>query len=147
MIITFSKKYAEAPSHNLRDTVTETAEHIGMKNYRLTWPSDLPIGNVLASITWAKGRRVRFTLETRDAYKHGSRRAASGRHMRKASWEAHRDIMEALFDADPQATIKTALATYKGRKDFHLQFPATAHKNFGGSLMNPVTIRSTTVLR
>lgn len=145
MIITFSKNYAAAPSHNpLSDTVIETAEHIGIKNYRLTWHTDSAIGNVYASITWATGRRVRFTLETRDAYKHGSRRAASGRHMRKASWEAHRDVMEALFDADKDATIKTALATYRGRKDFYNKFPATAAHNTG-SIMHPRSIADNTV--
>ncbi len=145
MIITFSKGYAASPSHNpLSDVVLETAEHIGVKNYRLTWPSDSPIGNVYAQITWATGRRVRFTLSTRDSHKHGSRRSSSGRHMPKASWEAHRDVMEALFDADPHATLKTALATYRGRKDFHMKFPATAHKNVG-SIMNPCTFRSTSV--
>lgn len=145
MIITFSKSFAAAPSHNLVDTVVETAEHIGVKNYRLTWQHDSPIGNLFASITWAKGRRVRFTLGTRDNKAHGSRRNANGRRMCKASWEAHRDVMEALFDADPHAVLKTALATYRGRKDFHLKFPDTAFKNFGGSIMNPVTIRSTSV--
>jgi hypothetical protein len=145
MIITFSKKYAESPSHRpLADVVVETVENVGVRKYRLTWEHDSPIGNLLASITWSTGRRVRFTLETRDAWKHGSRTAASGRHMRKASWEAHRDVLTALFDADPDATVKTALATYRGRKHFHDSFPATAHKNCG-SVMQPVTIRECSV--
>lgn len=146
MIITFSERYASAPSHQpLEDTVLETVDHVSQTKYRLTWQSDSPIGNVYAQITWSKARRVRFTLGTRDSRKYGSRRSAAGRHMPKASWEAHRDIMEALFDADPDARIKTALATYRGRKDFHSKFPTTAHKNIG-SIMHPCTMRETTVL-
>ena len=146
MIITFSEKYAASPSHRpLENVVCETANLIGIKNYRLTWEHDSPIGNVYAAITWSAGRRVRFTLETRDAWKHGSRTAASSRHMRKASWEAHRDVMAELFEVDPQATIRTALATYRGRKHFHDTYAETAHKNVG-SIMEPRTIRNMTVL-
>lgn len=144
MIITFSAKYAAAPSHNLENTVVETVENIGVKNYRLTWEHDSLIGNLVPSITWSKGRRVRFTIETRDAWKHGSRTSASGRHMRKASWEAHRDVMTALFDADHDATIKTAFATYRGRKDFHDTFESTGNTNVG-SKAAPRTMRECSI--
>lgn len=70
--------------------------------------------NVYVEITWQTARRVRFTLVTRDAWAKGSRTAASGRHMRKASWEAHRDALTALFEVDGDAVIRTALATYRG---------------------------------
>ncbi len=115
--------------------MVETVENIGVKNYRLTWEHDSLIGNLVPSITWSKGRRVRFTIETRDAWKRGSRTSASGRHMRKASWEAHRDVMAALFDADHGATIKTAFATYRGRKDFHDTFGITPRRipNYSGN--------------
>lgn len=145
MIVTFSKKYAVSPSHQpLMNVIHETTENVGVKNYRLTWEHDSPIGNLYASITWSKGRRVRFTIETRDARKHGSRRSASGRHMRKASWEAHRDVMRALLAADPDATIRTGFATYKGRQHFEETFESTAFRNVG-SRMSPVTIRECSV--
>lgn len=145
MIITFSKAYAASPSHNpLESVVVQTADNIGVRDYRLTWRADSPVGNLYATITWARGRRVRFTLETRDAYKHGSRTSASGRHMRKASWEAHRDVMAALFDTDPEAIIKTAMATYRGRKHFHDSFPDTARVNVG-SQARPATMPDCTV--
>lgn len=140
MIITFSKKFMsglgdrEGTALDIR--VLSEADAVGYRHYG---------GNVYAVITWARGSRVRFTLETKDAWARGSRTAASGRHMRKASWEAHRDVLQALFDLDPDATIRTALATYRGREDFKRQFPTTAHKNVG-SVMQPVTFRSTTVL-
>lgn len=147
MIITFSDGGAADCARNgstLAQQIDAVVDVVSIKNYRLTWRHDTSIGNVYCAITWARGRRVRFTLETRDAYKHGSRKAASGRHMRKASWEAHRDVMAALFKLDPDAVIRTALATYRGKADFERQYPTTAHAN-RGSRMNPVTIRSTTV--
>lgn len=145
MIISFSPVIAaNNPANVLSALVERAVDTVSLRSYRLTWKGDSPIGNVYCAITWARGRRVRFTLETHDAHKHGSRKAASGRHMRKASWEAHRDVMAALFKLDPDAVIRTALATYRGKADFERQYPATAHAN-RGSVMNPVTIRSTTV--
>lgn len=145
MIVTFSERYAASPSRNLANTVVETTEHVGVRDYRLTWLYDSPVGNLYAAITWERGRRVRFTIETRDAYKRGSRRSAAGRHMRKASWEAHRDVLTALFDADPDAVVRTGFATYRGRKHFHNTFEGTAQHNVG-SMMQPVTIRSCSIV-
>src|SRR5437868_14855302 len=108
MIVTFSKDYTPV---SYEQAVVGVTEGVSVANYRLTWEHDSPVGNLYASITWAHGRRVRFTIETRDAYKHGSRTAACGRHMRKASWEAHRDVMRAILTLDPRATIKAGLAT------------------------------------
>jgi len=146
MIITFSK-LAIAKHAILRDMATAVemvVNEVSVDNYRLTWDHDSPIGNLLASITWAKGRRVRFTLETRDAWKKGSRTSSAGRHMCKASWEAHRDVLRALFKLDPQASVKTALAIYCGRDDFEREFPATGRKNIG-SMMQPKTMPECTV--
>ena len=131
MLITFSKHYLTSPSHrDIVATVIETGDEVSRQKYGC---------NVYPQTTWATPRRVRFTLETRDAWAHGSRTSASGRHMRKASWEAHRDVLVALFDVDPDATIKTALATYYGRKDFHDKFPSTGGKNIG-SQVQPITM-------
>ena len=143
MIIIFSKPWAASPSHKTHDTVVETVDSIGRQKFPLKGRG----GNLVAGITWCTGRRVRFVLNTRDAWALGSRTAASGRHMRKASWEAHRDVMVALFDVDPNAVIKTALATYRGRKHFYDTFERTAGANFGGSLMNPCSIRSCSIWR
>lgn len=141
MIITFSKQFCAEP-RNLADYVVCIVDVVSNKLYWVE--EDKPAGNLYASITWGKGRRVRFVIATRNARAHGSRRAASGRHMCKASWEAHRDVMTALFAADPQATIRTGFATYKGLQHFRETFAATAHKNVG-SLMHPVTIQSCSI--
>lgn len=84
--------------------------------------------------------KVRFTLGTRDSFAYGSRRAASGRHMPKASWQAHRDVMRAIYAADPSAVLVTALATYNGRSDFESRFEATGNTEVG-SRMAPALIR------
>jgi hypothetical protein len=144
MIVTFGKELPVAKTGDLAGIITAIVDRVSVDLYRLTWEHDSPIGNLYTSITWAKGRRVRFTIETRDAWKHGSRTSQSGRHMRKASWEAHRDIMRAIFVYDSQATIKTALATYRGAKDFEAKFPATGDKNVG-SIMYPCTMRECSI--
>lgn len=153
MIITFSKNYAASPSHNpLVSNVLETVENIGLQHYRLPlavivkhgWNGG-PFGNLFAGITWTNGRRVRFTIQTRDPDAKGSRRSAGGRRMRKASWEAHRDVMRALLKADKDATIRTGFATYRGLVNFEETHAATAHRNVG-SQADPVTIRECSVL-
>lgn len=141
MIVTFSKDSHAAKQNMLSGVVRSIVDGVSVDQYRLD--GEL-VGNLVAAITWYRGRRVRFTIETRDAYKRGSRRSASGRHMRKASWEAHRDVMRQLFSYDSQATIRTAFATYRGREDFEASFPATAHHNVG-SMMHPVTIRECSI--
>lgn len=140
MIVTFKVE----PKRGYAQLVEDTVNAVSVKAYRLTWKSDSPIGNLYASITWARGRRVRFTIETRDAYKHGSRTSSSGRHMRKASWEAHRDVMRALLKIDPDATIRTGFATYRGLSHFEATHLETGHKNVG-SMIQPVTIRECSV--
>ena len=88
--------------------------------------------------------KVRFTLDVASSFAPGARTSASGRHMPKASWQAHRDVISAIFDADPEAVLQTALATYKGRDDFLARFEATGDTNCG-SQMHPVAIRDTAV--
>ena len=148
MLITFSKEfYAQRFYPHGAGTasfVVGVVDEVSVKKYRLTWENDSPIGNLAASITWWNGRRVRFTLETRDAWKRGSRTSASGRHMRKASWEAHRDVLAALFELDAGATIKTTLAIYRGREDFEAKFPATGDKNVG-SIIEPRTMKECSI--
>lgn len=92
-----------------------------------------------------KGRnKTLFTLRVRDSRGPGARVSASGRHMPKASWQAHRDVMEAIFRFDPSAFLHTALADYDGREDFLRKYEATGDKNVG-SMMEPVSFRETAV--
>ena len=81
---------------------------------------------------------VRFTLRTHDSKKAGSRRSQSGRHMAKACWHVHRDVLGALFDLEPDARIVTARADYRGKTSFAANFAATGDQNIG-SMMDPLT--------
>jgi hypothetical protein len=56
----------------------------------------------------------------------GSRRSSSGRRGPWACWHAFRDVLQAVFDKYPDATVRTALATYRGAEGFARTFPGTA---------------------
>ncbi len=83
---------------------------------------------------------VHFTLRTKSGHGAGSRRSASGRRMAKACWHAHRDVMQALFDAYPDAVLQTALAKYTGAQSFADTFESTGDGNVG-SMAQPLPMR------
>ena len=66
----------------------------------------------------------------------GARKSWSGRRLNAACWHAYRDVLMGIFDANPDARVQTALATYKGRDDFMAKFPATGDRNIG-SMVQP----------
>jgi len=76
-------------------------------------------------------RSSRGRVVTLDSHGQGSRRSWSGRHGKWACWHAYRDVMLALFEVNPDATIRTSLATYKGRQGFLDTYPGTAYHNIG----------------
>src|SRR3954462_706672 len=55
----------------------------------------------------------------------GARTSSSGRHGPYACWHAYRDVLQALFDAYPDARVRTGLANYIGRDGFESEYPAT----------------------
>jgi hypothetical protein len=61
----------------------------------------------------------------------GARRSHSGRRMAAACWHAHRDVLRELFSQYPHATVRTALATYRGREGFEDWFEMTGATNVG----------------
>lgn len=81
------------------------------------------------------GETVAFRTIVRDSRRAGARRSAEGRRMPVACWHATRDVLAALFDADPDAVVTTALARYDGRDGFHRTFPGT-DRNVG-SMIHP----------
>lgn len=144
MILTINKA---AMCDHPGEAIEAIAAKVSARLYPLTEfiaPGQKPFGNVYVAITWVKGSRVSFTIRTRYSKKHGSRTSASGRHMPKASWEAHRDVMLALFEVWPEATLRTAHATYRGRQNFLDTFEATGNHNVG-SQFHPVTILSCSI--
>lgn len=102
-------------------------------------------GNVvIESLSRVNGRTTRVKIGTLDSYAHGSRTSASGRHGRWASWQAFRDILTAVFDADPAAVVRTGIAVYRGRDGFRDTFPGTYYHNVG-SMMAPANMGSLAV--
>lgn len=85
-----------------------------------------------------RGKRVehvKFGLRVKDSSGPGARRSVGtfgpSRRMIAACWHLHRDIMLAIFDAFPEARLKTALADYRGRDAFEDEFPETYYANIG----------------
>jgi hypothetical protein len=76
-------------------------------------------------------------LYTHDSHGPGARRSHSGRRMRVACWHAWRDVLAELFEQYPEATVRTALATYKGKGGFEDWFEMTGATNIG-SFMEPL---------
>lgn len=70
----------------------------------------------------------------------GQRRSAQGRRINAACWHAYRDALQALFDAEPDAKVKTAFAKYYGAEQYSEKFPATGWANIG-SMAQPVQFR------
>lgn len=69
----------------------------------------------------------------------GSRTSWKGKKLKAASWEAHRDFLKALFDINPNASVRTKFAHYAGKDSFYELFPDTAYINIG-SQMEPCTM-------
>jgi len=87
-----------------------------------------------------KGRAVAFTLTVANSRAKGGRIGHSGRRVCACCWHGHRDIMQALFDAYPDARLQSAQADYRGKDDFEDSFEATGYTNIG-SQMSPLYFR------
>lgn len=90
------------------------------------------------SIKNSDGTRYSVSLRAFDSRGAGTRTSASGRRGPYVSWEAFRDVLEAIFAEYPTARIATSLATYNGKDDFEAKYPGTAYKVVG-SMFNPVS--------
>ena len=69
-----------------------------------------------------------------DSRAYGARTSSSGRHGPYASWEAYRDVLIAIFEEWPHATVRTGLAYYRGREGFEEGYPDTAYINIGSQM-------------
>lgn len=78
---------------------------------------------------------VRFTLRVVNSSGPGAHQSTSygGKRRRTvaACWHAHRDVLRVIFTRYPNATIRSAFATYNGRASFNRTFPATYDHNAG----------------
>jgi hypothetical protein len=56
------------------------------------------------------------------------------RHINAVCWHGHRDFMALLFDLLPDVTLRTKLATYKGKEGFEQDYPDTYYTNAGSQM-------------
>lgn len=87
-----------------------------------------------------KGNFLHFTLTVLDSAGPGGRRSHTGRRVAAACWHAHRDIMQAIFQLEPDALLITAFARYEGQYNFRDTFEATGYNNIG-SIAQPLYMR------
>jgi hypothetical protein len=79
------------------------------------------------------GRAIAFTLTVLDSRKSGARRGRGGRRIAAACWHVNRDVMRAVFEYNPAARYKTAVADYCGLDSFNELYPSTAWQNIGSN--------------
>jgi hypothetical protein len=94
-------------------------------------------GNVMFNRFDSLRNGFNFTLRVRSSKAPGHRVSHTGRRIPSACWHVHRDFMRALFALQPDATIRSHLACYKGKNGFERDYPATGSKNIG-SIMQPL---------
>jgi len=86
------------------------------------------------------GGFIHFTLRVASSKDDGAKVSASGRRSVALCWHGHRDVMQAIFDAHPDAILVTAMARYEGAEGFDDTYPATGDQNIG-SMMQPLSYR------
>jgi hypothetical protein len=84
-----------------------------------------------------KGNSCRFTLRVKDTHLPPARKSSTGRHTNAVNWMAHAEVMAALFEAEPDSILVTALTTYTGKADFDRRHRDTYSHN-AGSKVAPV---------
>lgn len=98
--------------------------------------SKLYNGNVALDVRGMNGRAIRFGLKVRSSHGDGAHRSWQGRRTTSACWHVHAEFFRALFDAFPDARIKSAMADYKGRESFEKLYELTGMRNIG-SMIQP----------
>lgn len=54
-----------------------------------------------------------------------NQRTGRPRRVAAVCWHGHRDFLRALFDVNPDARVRTALADYRGREGFEREYLST----------------------
>lgn len=84
----------------------------------------------LEDLNGVRRNRFRFKMGATSG-KPGSRKSWTGRRGPWACWHSFRDVLAAIFIADPDALIRTGMATYKGAHGFLDKYPETGDRNVG----------------
>jgi len=96
-----------------------------------------PSGNLTFNRLDPKGRGFNMTLRVRDSKGRFHRRGYSGRRLTAACYHGHYAFMESLFDLEPEAVIRSAMATYDGQEQFYNTAGNAGYRNIG-SQMTPL---------
>lgn len=91
----------------------------------------------LEDLHGVRRNRFRFKMGATSG-KPGGRKSASGRRGPWACWDAFRDVLAGIFIEDPEALIRTGMATYKNARDFLNKYPYSGDRNVG-SMAAPVS--------
>jgi hypothetical protein len=86
--------------------------------------------------------QCRARLAVTDSRGPGSRTSASGRHGPYACWHSYRNVLRAVFERWPHATVTSGhgwRVTYRGEDGFRELYPGTGRVNIGG-YASPVTM-------
>ena len=89
----------------------------------------------LEDLHGVRRNRYRFKMGATSG-KPGSRKSWTGRRGPWACWDAFRDVLAAIYIADPDALIRTGMATYRNAPDFLDKYQETGDRNVG-SVMAP----------
>ena len=84
----------------------------------------------LEDLNGVRRNRFRFKMGATSG-KPGSRKSASGRRGPWACWDSFRDVLAAIFIADPNALIRTGMATYRNAPDCLDKYQETGDRNVG----------------
>lgn len=90
--------------------------------------------NIIASnVRIHSNNRFSVKIDMSDSRKPGSRRSASGRHGKYASWWTFFDIMAGVYNLNEGARIKTGNTVYRGYSDFNSQTMFGPQINIGSA--------------
>lgn len=107
--------------------VEEVSSSLYQDNLKVKNCSPLSSNRIRATVTVksSKGRGARLSYPNSQGKQH---------HLAAACWHAYRDVLSRLFQFNPEASVRTAHAIYKGREDFLLKFEATGKHNIGSEM-------------
>jgi len=104
----------------------------GITKQQLTEVINLGADNIIFNRhPGCEGKFLHFTLRVTDSKGPFAKQSATGRRSTSLCWHGHRDVMEAIFDLNPDALLVTAMARYEGRSSFNELFADTGMTNVG----------------
>lgn len=86
---------------------------------------------VTSDMLTPSGRRRRDDMGDAPYQRESVGYGSAGRRVNAVCWHGFAAFFKAIYAETPDATFRTALATYKGSADFEARHPETGHRNIG----------------